>query len=451
MAITIKNIASQRKLASRTKCISDFFTTKGNHLKILIMGYSASDIFDIVPVLEKVRRTDKSIFYLNHGVLSVFDKLNNVKSVRNIDENFNPFKNWGDDHFWMTFNTNLLVADGTVVDGSNKFKWKKWVDRYVRELPKGEKEFLSAKLFRSGSPTRGSLTEKNALEISLKYYRQSRKIYKLLNNVIGLANCYNNMANILKDMGKLKGSLELHKKASKLFKNQGEYMKLAWSYGNQANIHRRLGNHIQAMRFHKKALKFFKDIGHMESVSKSYGNIALVHKDNKDYRLSVSYHQKEARICNKIGDLEGLAKSFYNQANVLIFLRKYDRALHLFDKAIKIFDDTKNFPELSCCLIYKGILYQKMGKVESALELYKEGEKIGLEYNDPYNLTITYYMQSSLLKDLGNEEEAESLLIKALKLIDDHGFTHLLNELNLYFIQVSSEFRGQGEAWDHLL
>ncbi len=74
MAITIKQIASHKNLEHITSVI-DFAFSKGSHKNILFLGYSASDIFDISPIIESLI-SNNEIYFIQHSEQFRIDNIN---------------------------------------------------------------------------------------------------------------------------------------------------------------------------------------------------------------------------------------------------------------------------------------------------------------------------------------------------------------------------------------
>jgi tetratricopeptide (TPR) repeat protein/NAD-dependent SIR2 family protein deacetylase len=432
MAITIKKIASQKSLEIRSKVIEELFSNKGLHSKILIMGYSSSDIFDIVPVFTSLRKIEKNIYYLNHGQIEKYSELKKIKSVRDLKEAFNPFRKIVGTHFWLNANTNILfnksISKHTFINQS----WKKCIDDYIITFKAGQIDFLTALLFRRSNYFE-KVKSNNGLKIALKYYKRAELKFKSSKNNLGLGSCYNNAGVILKNMGNLPAALKKYQQASNLFKKDGELLNAGKSIGNEANIYRHLGELQKAMGLHKDSLKLFKQVPSPENISICYGDIAVNYTDLKEYKKAILYHNKEMKLCTQLGDIEGLAECYLNLSKVFRILGKTKKALILCNKAEKIFKETKNNQQMSTCYINKAIIYNSKGKYGLANKLHGKGQKISMQFNDKYNLVISYSNQSQTFKELNKPKESKQLMNKSLLLVKKIGYKHLENELLALF------------------
>ena len=78
---TIEKIASK---AAKEHCrgVIDYIFNTGKHSKVMILGYSFSDVFDISPSIEEINNSKKKIIYINH--VNIGQKM--MASQRNINE-----------------------------------------------------------------------------------------------------------------------------------------------------------------------------------------------------------------------------------------------------------------------------------------------------------------------------------------------------------------------------
>lgn len=82
---TTKAIASMALSDRRMNVIRYLFST-GNHKKVLALGYSCSDEFDITPQIQSIKENRKEIIFVEH-----FEKGKEIEDIRT-KERKNPFK-----------------------------------------------------------------------------------------------------------------------------------------------------------------------------------------------------------------------------------------------------------------------------------------------------------------------------------------------------------------------
>jgi tetratricopeptide (TPR) repeat protein/NAD-dependent SIR2 family protein deacetylase len=66
IATTIRQVSAQR-LSRQRRTVVDHMFSGGAHTSVLILGYSASDVFDINPQIESIDRAHKRVIFVEHG------------------------------------------------------------------------------------------------------------------------------------------------------------------------------------------------------------------------------------------------------------------------------------------------------------------------------------------------------------------------------------------------
>ncbi len=432
MAITIKNIASREILETRSEIIKQMFSNAGTHRKILIMGYSSSDSFDIVPVFSALKVTPKTIYYLNHGNSNKESELQKVINIRDLTESFNPFKKINGTHFWLCTDTNIIVNESTRMIGPSEQKWKECVNDYVKTFEAGQVEFLVALLFRRSNYFEKS-NSNNGIKIALKYYDQAQLKFKHRGYYFGVGSCYNNAGVILKNIGRLPQALKKYRQAANLFRRDKQWLNQGKAIGNEANIYRHLGDFEAAMKFHKKAMRLFKKVSSDENISICYSDIALTYAFSKNYKKAVFYHNKELKLCRALGDIEGLAEGLVNLSAVFRSMGRTRKALILANKAETTFIETKNDQKIAACYISKAITYHALGKNELSLKLHAKGLEICERYSDHYNSLLSFSSLFLIFKEANRIKEADQLVRKSMRLAKKIGYTFMEKELASVF------------------
>jgi NAD-dependent SIR2 family protein deacetylase len=66
ISVTLKNVSARALSSSRRVAVDQIFS-KGSHEMILLLGYSCSDHFDIIPQIRASHKTEKQIVLVNHS------------------------------------------------------------------------------------------------------------------------------------------------------------------------------------------------------------------------------------------------------------------------------------------------------------------------------------------------------------------------------------------------
>lgn len=135
--IFMYDISIQEKIKKR-KQLLDYIFKLSKEKYIIVLGYSCSDYFDIVPYLKDVNNSNKTIFYINHSMQNDF-------SVDKLTECFSTFKGVN-----INCNTDELIQKW--YSGFTKRKIEKSVNKtnwenYCKELPSHFKDKVKSMIF----------------------------------------------------------------------------------------------------------------------------------------------------------------------------------------------------------------------------------------------------------------------------------------------------------------
>ncbi len=452
MVITIESIAREERLTERENFIRTMFEAKAMpHTDILIVGYSCSDAFDIVPAWKAMGRSGRSecqtLHYLNYTKKSPQTSPQEIKTITDLNqqkqqnltqqnqEGNNPFRDWQGSHWylqgnfdeWIGADLSLLQASEGALKRTLK-RWKERVKNYtdaIKTSMAGGPEFLIARLFHDAQ----GLGEHN--DIARKYYSLAEGKFRQSKNRAMVASSLNNQAAILQRKGKLEEAMALNKEEEKINKELGNQAGLASSLGNRALILKDWGKLEEAMTLHKEEEKIKRELGNQAGLASSLGNQALILKDWGQLEEAMTLHKEEEKIKRELGNQAGLANSLNNQALILRDWGKLEEAMVLHKEVDEIFKELGNQAGLASSLGNQALILQRKGKLEEAMALHKEEDEIFKELGYQAGLANSLGNQALILKNWGRLEEAMTLYKEVEKVFKELGNqAGLANSLN---------------------
>ncbi|MBL0325871.1 MAG: tetratricopeptide repeat protein [Cytophagaceae bacterium] len=133
---TLSTITKKSLTKEREKVIDRIFATQDSDKRILIFGYSCSDIFDIVPKIEKIFNPRVSIYLIEHNKL-IDTKDSVIIEDICLKKDNNPFKNYkglrikvNTDSFVKWLWDNLDSDYVTTTDFNDR--WKRHVEKWIK-------------------------------------------------------------------------------------------------------------------------------------------------------------------------------------------------------------------------------------------------------------------------------------------------------------------------------
>ncbi|MCK4532883.1 tetratricopeptide repeat protein [bacterium] len=338
---TMKGVAS-KVLSDKRKALIRHIFSSGKHKKVLILGYSCSDEFDITPQIQNIGENKKEIIYVDHSTTKEeIEDLKKEENENSSEEEKNPFKSFSGKKIRYNINTLIENIWISLKDISKEeyelipseteqkrraFKWRKYVDEWAKGLEGGEgsfKSFIAGRIFYN-------ISNYNK---QIKYYEKSLGIAKAIGDKAGESKCYTN---------------------------------LGVAYDS-------LGDYKRAIEYYEKSLEIAKAIGDKAEESKCYVNLGTVYESLGDFQRAIEYQEKSLKIAKSIGYKQGELACYTNLGLVYHRLGEYNRAIEYYLKAEGIFKETKQYHYLKVVYDNLSLAYEKTGNYEQS-EKYKNLE-----------------------------------------------------------------------------
>ncbi len=180
-----------------------------------------------------------------------------------------------------------------------------------------------------------------------QYYENAIKIY---NTSVGVpptvvAQCYNNLALALRELGNLIEATEYLDKALKMkvdFLGSENNIEVAQNYINMGTVKQNKGDLDGAKENYETAIRFFtanpKTENHID-LAGCYNNLGVLHKDQGDFDQAKEYYEKALDMkiaCLKTKNHMSVASSYNNLGTLEEAQGNLTKALEYHEKALKI-------------------------------------------------------------------------------------------------------------------
>ncbi|MFX1534410.1 MAG: tetratricopeptide repeat protein [Promethearchaeota archaeon] len=354
-----------------------------NDRSLVVMGYSGSDDFDIVPTLKvlknlrnliwinyskSVKMGEEKIYEINASTVQLLNKID--KGLRKVTEILLEIQRMGNtDHVYrVDVNTTEMVR------GLLDFKPKLSSDDFSVNPMDWLKESI-----------------KIPSEI-LKHYIPS-KIYLNLDMYDDALKCLEKMLQIAEE------SDEQSLKSAAL--------------NNMASIYYTQGNYSEALSRYEEALKIAEQLGNLNLQGTYLSNIGLIYDEQKNYPEALSRYEEALKIAEQSGDLRGKSTRLNNIASIYYTQENYSEALSRYEEALKIAEQLGNLNLKGIFLNNIGLIYNEQKNYPEALSRYEEALKIAEQLGDLSgkatrlnNIATSHLMQGNFSKALKLCEEA---------------------------------------------
>lgn len=387
MAITIKRVAQQKLVFQRMQALNTAFSNKSNKA-LLIMGYSCSDIFDIIPaIITNEGKKNISVYLIEHVSKDAKANYNPIAQK----QNSNPFKEYNG--YRLYINTDEFIKTMWSIFKLSNYNlvapysgWMNIILRWGEEIKNTEEayfvEFLSGLLLFNIDDYPNSIQHiiqcyentKNAnLRIESCYalgkaYRElggnlSQSEYYLnktielsheidLNEMRGKA--LNSLGIVNWDKKEYQESIECYDKALSIAKSINDIDLQSKCIGNKAIVLKDIGgddNWKTALSLHEVSLQLSESIGDKKSEGRTKGNIGRVYSAMGDYKMAIKYYNEALDIANNLSDLRHMAIWHENIGSEYISIDNNLSVEHL-SKAKEIFLHINNLIYAERCQQY---------------------------------------------------------------------------------------------------
>jgi len=206
-----------------------------------------------------------------------------------------------------------------------------------------------------------------ALDLSRELYGITDTIY-----IASLTHC----AYLEMKLGNFADSDSLYSKALTVIKEKYSDDKIFYGQAteNYAVLLKKLGNYEKAELFYKKALELYKGTNYNALYITQFNLANLYVKTSQFEKAEKLYSEVEKAITDTISSdyfniTNAIGSAFYNQ-------KKYKEAIFYYKKALKTATALNNNSYKPIIMTNLGLLYEKTGLFEKAIELYTEATKI---------------------------------------------------------------------------
>jgi len=253
-------------------------------------------------------------------------------------------------------------------------------------------------------------------------YLQAVRVYDRLAHSSGLANCYENLANLYFEKKQAyEQALNYYQKSLNLKENNR--WKISASFlVNMASANWQLGEAEKALIFYQKALE-------TNEIKENKAQKQAILKQKALLYIRLAKHNEVVRTYQELAFELEQDNNFVELADVYNSLgylfeehQEAEEAMRYFEKAIKLLEqaqDLKDSPKKAIFLENIGIAYSQKRLFKNAKEVFEQAFKIKEKYNNALELAQSYnhlgavrYLTSNTIEALSFAQKAENLAEK---------------------------------------
>jgi len=255
-----------------------------------------------------------------------------------------------------------------------------------------------------------SLSAKNKILDSLETELKTAAIDTLKTRLL------NKISIELSNTGEFEKALEKGQEALKIAKLSNDTIGMADSYNNIANMFLRLGKYDKALENFLLAIKNYEKFNSQKGIANCKVGVGVIYYYQKDYDKAIAYYSQAIVLYKSVGAKKGMSGCYNNVGEIYRLQQKFPLALECYKEALKISEETKNRKGEATALGNLGNVYYDLKNFKKALEYYLKSIEIKKEIGNKQGLALTLNNIASIYKSQKKFDEALNYSTQSLVL-----------------------------------
>jgi tetratricopeptide (TPR) repeat protein len=231
---------------------------------------------------------------------------------------------------------------------------------------------------------------------ALKACEESLRLYSQVEDLVGQARAYNNLAIVHSDLGDWEKSSEAYHKSLIMNQKIGNIQEQGFVANNLGNIHQYQGDWDRAVELYKESNAIWKKIGAPLPDAVTLSNLAQVHIYRENLEEALESLSQSQAIFESIGSEDFLPELERRWAEYRLRVGEYERALDHINRSVELASEQEARLEL-------GMSLRVLGEIELALEELDSAE-------------ATLMRSLQILEDLKSEYQAAKTQVALVQL-----------------------------------
>ncbi|MHA1459712.1 MAG: tetratricopeptide repeat protein [Promethearchaeota archaeon] len=384
---------------------------------LVIIGYSGSDSFDVMPTLKKIPQI-KSVIRILHQSNRKCEEAEIFHGPMESIEGFeDPFRELVCPLITILIDTGYLLEYLAQEVYKFELSIKKlesssppsdfisiWNKLFVFE--KGRKLFIAGRIFQ----------EKDQVEKAIDCFKKSEKACRKNGNKIGEARSLNNLAMALVAKGKNEEAIQKYQQALKLARNSGLKSGIANNLLNMGALYAKSGRISEAIENFKESLIVFQELNDKKGMSKALSNLGKTYVELGDLKQALRYNEESLVLAKEIGDRTTQANIISHAANIQMELGNFKEAIALNREMIEISRVMGDKDGFAIGLGNLATTYHRAGNNQESLKLFQEALPMLKELGFKDIFAHMLIIKGAVMNELGYKEEGIKTIEKAIEL-----------------------------------
>ncbi len=396
---------------------------------LVVMGYSGSDDFDIIPTLMVLKEIE-SIVWINHvqdddgrekvyeieinddplkknekkekidRILENIYRMNNVQCIYKVEGNTSRMLAGLTDPIYErhsdNYSVNILTWFGNNIPHPDQFETYYIPYRIFNEFNMIDDAMRCSRMILENAEKNGNqiwkaislsnigllLKGKGDLDGALNHYREALVIYEKSGDSGGKAPILNNIGKILEMRGELDEALKNFEEALTIDEQLSELRGKAMRLINIGIILYIKGNLDSALNYYNQALLIDEKLGDLKGKAMILYSIGKIFEIRGELDDALNHYQDALAIDDQLGDVKGKAMRLDSIGTILYGKGDLDGALRYYEQALAIDEQIDDVKGIATELNNIGLLLNAKGDLDNALKLYEQALAIDDQIGD---------------------------------------------------------------------
>lgn len=253
---------------------------------------------------------------------------------------------------------------------------------------------------------------------SYKFYAKdliiSEKLYKHLQNHLGLCDVYLNFGAILIELGNFKDAQKYLERGLNIAQNISNTEKQAQAINNIGLLQYRQKHYLNAKKYFLSSLKFYQKTPDKKGVLSALRNLGGVAIELNKFSEAKERFNRAWKIAIKLGEKYEIAEIKGGLGLVLLKIDKFDDSEKYLLQALKLYEEMGNVNRIASTLNNLGVVYNFQHKWRDAIESNKRCLDIKSKIGDKEGSALALTKLGHLYIEIKKYEEALDLFKRAL-------------------------------------
>jgi len=241
---------------------------------------------------------------------------------------------------------------------------------------------------------------------SIYYFNAAGRIFKTIEDSVGVAFAYKNMGLVYEFSGDYESSMEQYVKFAKMSDALNDSIYIIDSYLSLGGVYREMEQYEKASTYFESALKLNHLVKDDVMYARLYNQIAMLEKYKGNYDTAIEMYQKTFAYSEKINWKKGMAAALSNIGNVYMLLEDYDVALNFHLESLEMEEELNHHYGMMCSKNTLGELYYLLGNFSKSETYLNEALAMAEDENNHDLLSKVYAHLIDLYKAEGKSELA---------------------------------------------